>query len=129
MVFLAFVLAGMVILLSDLRGGKEYPGIMIYAVAAYTFHRIIMAFISMAKDRKRNSPLLTIILKIDFVDAWVSILTLQTAMFSAFAKGQEQLARQMNLLTGIGVCLIVLTAGIQGIIVSGKRRKDGREKR
>lgn len=122
--FLAVVLAGAVILLENSQGGKNYPGFTIYAVAAYTFYKIIMSTIQVIKVGKRKSPLLSITRRIGYVDACVSILTLQTAMFASFAQGEEALAKQMNGITGAVVCLMVFGLGIQGIWTANIRKKE-----
>lgn len=119
---LAIVLAGMVVLLEFSAGGKEYPGFTIYAAAAYTFYKIINSTIKIIREGKRKSPLLMIIRKIGYIDACVSILTLQTAMFAAFAQEEEFFIKVMNAITGTAVFLVVLGMGIQGIYSSGKLR-------
>lgn len=119
--FMAVVLAGAVILLLNAQGGKDYPGLTIYAVATYTFYKIIMSTIQVIKVGKRKSPLLSITRRIGYIDACVSILTLQTAMFASFAEGEEGWIKLMNGITGTVVCLMVLGLGIQGICFSNKK--------
>jgi hypothetical protein len=114
-IFMAVVLVGMVVLLILSMGGKQYPGLTIYAAAAYTFYRITMSSINVIKMKKRNSPLLMIIRKIGWADALVSVLTLQTAMFTAFSVDKDALVKMMNGATGIVVSLIVLGMGVQGL--------------
>ena len=128
-ILMAAVLGGMVVLLVLSQGGKNYPGLTIYAAAAYTFYRIIHSSINVVRVRKQNSPLLTIIRKIGYIDACVSILTLQSAMFASFGGDQKMLIRVMNGMTGGVVCLIVFAVGIQGILAAGKmsRRLAGGE--
>ena len=92
-------------------------------MAAYTFYKIIMSSIQVVKVGKRKSPLLSITRRIGYIDACVSILTLQTAMFASFARGEEVLIKRMNGITGAVVCVMVLSLGIQGICVS-KGMKD-----
>lgn len=120
-ILLAVVLAGAVILLLNAQGGKDYPGLTIYAVATYTFYKIITSSIQVIKVGKRKSPLLSITKRIGYIDACVSILTLQTAMFASFADGEEGLIKLMNGITGTVVCLMVLGLGIQGICFSKKK--------
>ena len=119
--FLAVVLAGAVILLVHFQGGKSYPGYTIYAVAAYTFYKIILSTIQVLKVGKRKSPQLTITRRIGYIDACVSILMLQTAMFASFAGGQEDFMLLMNAATGAVVCVMVLGLGIQGICYCRKQ--------
>lgn len=91
-----------------------------YAAAFYVFYRVILSIINMIKVNRWKSPLLMIIRKIGYIDACVSLLTLQTAMFASFADGQEELVRLMNGITGAVVSVMVLGMGIQGILVSQK---------
>lgn len=78
----------------------------------------------MIKAGKRQSPLIMIIRKIGYIDACVSILTLQTAMFASFGNAQEELAQMMNGTTGAIVSLFVLGMGIQGICSVKKLKLD-----
>ena len=129
-VFMAIVLAGAVILLLNSQGGKNYPGITIYAVATYTFYKIIMSTIQVIKVGKRKSPILSITRRIGYIDACVSILTLQTAMFASFANGEEEFIKLMNGITGAVLCMMVFGLGIQGICFTNNGRKqkgDGME--
>lgn len=119
-IFMAVVLAGAVVLLLNSQGGKNYPGFTIYAVAAYTFYKIIMSTIQVIKVGKRKSPLLSITRRIGYIDACVSILTLQTAMFASFANGEEEFIKLMNGITGTIVCVMVFGLGIQGICSAKK---------
>lgn len=120
---MAVVLGGMVILLEASLGGKSYPGFTIYAAAFYAFYRIIMSIVNMIKVNRHKSLLLKIIRKIGYVDACVSMLTLQTAMFASFADGEEEFVKMMNGITGTAVSVMVLGMGIQGICVSRKMVK------
>lgn len=121
-IIMAVVLGGMVILLELSLGGKTYPGYTIYAAAAYAFYKIVISTINMIKVNKRKSPLLTIIRRIGYIDACVSILTLQTAMFASFANKEEEFTKLMNGITGVFVCLLVLGLGIYGICSSEKMK-------
>ncbi len=114
---LSIVLLGMVILLSYSEGGKSYPGTMIYVVAIYAFVKIITSTINVIKVNRHRSPLLTIIRRIGYLDACVSILNLQTAMFSSFG-GDIYFDVMMNEITGGVVCLITLGMGIYGLITA-----------
>lgn len=124
---LAIVLAGVVILLVHSIGGETHGEYTIFVVALFTFYKVIKALISMAQDRKNDSPLITIILKVNYIDSLVSILMLQTSLLTAFGEGQTDMINTFNLFTGIGVCVMILIAGIQGIVISNKRRKAWKE--
>lgn len=127
-ILMAVTLAGMVILLEFSLGGKSYPGLTIYAAATYTFYRIILSSINVIKVKKRQSPLLTIIRKIGWIDACISILTLQTAMFVSFHDGEGAFTKIMNAVTGAVVCMLVLGMGIQGLRAAKKMKcKESKE--
>ena len=114
-IVMAVVLGGLVILLVLSEGGSSYPGFTIYAVAFYVFYKLIRSFLHMGKAVKYQSPLVLITRKIGHIDAWTSLLILQTAMFSAFGTGDALLVCTMNGITGTVVCLLILGMGIQGI--------------
>lgn len=122
-VLMAVVLAGAVVLLLHAQGGKNYPGYTIYAVAAYTFYKIIASTVQVIKVGKKKSPLLTITRRIGYMDACVSILILQTAMFASFAQEDDVWIQWMNGGTGTVVCLLVFGLGLQGIWHSRKQRE------
>lgn len=111
-IFMAVVLGGAVILLVHLEGDKEYPGVVIYAVAAYAFYKIIVSAMNMIKARKRRALSMIIIRDIGYIDACVSILTLQTALLSAFSIHQEKFTKMMNGMTGGAVSLMILILGL-----------------
>lgn len=120
-IIMAVVLCGMTVLLEHSLGGKSYPGFTIFAVATYAFYKIIISTINLIKQWKRKSPLLMIIRKIGYIDACVSIFTLQTAMF-VYVGEEGEIVKIANRLTGTAVCLIVLGMGIQGICSSKNMR-------
>lgn len=120
---LAVVLGGMVLLMVNEEGGKSYLGFFIYAVAAYTFYKVILSVVNLVKARKSNSPLLMAVRDIGHIDACVSVLSLQTAMFASFGNGQEGFMKMMNCITGIAVTLLVLCIGIYSVCSASQRKK------
>lgn len=120
--FMTIVLMGAVVLLLTSENGKSYPGFTIYAVAAYAFYKIIMSVINVIKTRKMKSPLLMTIRDIGFIDACVSILSLQTAMFAAFGAEDVFFTKMMNGITGSAVCTVVFATGIYEIIAARKMK-------
>ncbi len=108
----SIALGGAVIMLVSGQGGKSYPGLMIYAVATYTFYKLGMAIANMIKARKEKSILLVTLRNISYADALVSILSLQTAMFAAFGQNSGTMIPITNALTGAGVCLMIFALGI-----------------
>lgn len=121
-------LAGAVILLVNSEGGKHYPGVTIYVAALYAFTKITLAIKDRIQASLKHSPILIAGRTISYIDAWVAILTLQTAMLNSFGSGDVGYARMMNGITGAGVCLITLSTGIFGIISAGKMSMEMKKK-
>ena len=114
----SIALGGAVIMLVSGEGGNPYPGLMIYAVATYTFYKLGMAITNMIKARKANSILLVTLRDISYADALVSILSLQTALFAAFGQDSGAMIPIANALTGTGICLMIFVLGIYMIYKS-----------
>ncbi|MDE6031600.1 MAG: hypothetical protein K2G32_08275, partial [Oscillospiraceae bacterium] len=89
--------------------GFDYPGLLIYAMAMYSFYSVITAVINLVKFRKHGSPLLSAAKAVNLVAALVSILSLETAMLAQFGGDNDPLFRKaMTGATGGGVCTIVI---------------------
>lgn len=104
--------------------GKSYSDIIIYVVALYTFIKVILSIYNIVKTRKLNSLLLQLLRNISYVDAMVSILLLQSAMFSSFGKEGDLNHQLMNGITGICVCLIILITSIYVLYKASKFNED-----
>lgn len=124
---LNFVLSGAVLMILYQNKGFEYPGFLIYVIAMYTFYMTTHAIIDMVKFRKYNSPLMMTTKIIALSAALVSMLSLETAMFSQFgADMAPEDQRLMIILTGAGVSISVITMSIYIIIKNTKEiRKLG----
>lgn len=123
-IFMTIALIGTVVLLLHAKGGKHYPGVAIFAVAAYTFYKTIISIINLIKAGKLKAPLLMAIRDIGYIDACVSILSLQTAMFASFGQGQRGFKKLMDGITGFAVCLMVLVRGIRCIRISLQMKRE-----
>lgn len=117
---MSLALGGAVFLMVHFGNGRSYPGLWIYSVAAYTFWKITISIINLARAGKTKSPLLMALRNIGYIDALVSMLSLQTAMFLQFSTKQQQpFITLMNTVTGVAVCLMVLALGIGMIYRAG----------
>lgn len=106
-------LAGIVIFMVHQNKGFEYPGLLIYAMAAYSFYSVIIAAVNIVKFRKHGSPVLSAAKVINLVAAMVSILSLETAMLAQFGGNDGPAFRKlMTGATGGGVCTIVIAMAI-----------------
>lgn len=117
-------LTGIVLFIVHQNRGYDYPGILIYAMAAYTFYITITAVINLVKFRKHGSPILSAAKAINLVAAMVSMLSLTTAMLAQFGGKEEADFRQiMTGTVGGGVCVIVLGMAVFMIIRATKKLK------
>lgn len=102
-------LAGIVIFMVHQNRGFDYPGLLIYAMALYSFYSVIAAVVRLVKFRKHGSPVMSASKAINLVAAMVSILSLETAMMAQFGGDDDPLFRKaMTGATGGGVCTIVI---------------------
>ena len=114
-------LAGVVLLMVHQNRGYEYPGMLIYAMAAYSFYAIAIAAVNVVKFRKHGSPVLSAAKAVDLVAAMVSMLSLETAMLARFG-GEDgpQFRKRMTETAGFFVCVIVLGMAVFMIVRSTK---------
>lgn len=122
LLFMNFILAGMIVLVIERNEGFTYAGYLIYVMALYDFYIMIAAVVNLVKSKKHNSPALTATKVINLTAALISMLSLETAMITQFGDKNDAAFRQMMVLsTGGVICLIILTAAIFMIAVSTKK--------
>ena len=127
---LNLVLPGAVLMILYQNRGFEYHGVLIYVMAMYTFYVTTTAIIDLVKYRKYNNPILSTSKVIKMAAALVSMLSLETAMFSSFGEEMSlENQRIMIALTGAGVSIIVITMAIYIIICSTKEIKEIRRQK
>lgn len=118
-------LAGIVIFMVHQNKGFDYPGVLIYAMAMYSFYSIITAVMNLVKFRRHGSPLLSAAKVINLVAAMVSILSLETAMLARFGGNDDfEFRRLMTELTGGGVCTIVIAVAAFMLWTSSRQLKN-----
>jgi len=109
--------------------GYDYPGIMIYVMALYTFYSTIHAIVDIVKYHKLASPVMSTAKIVGLSGALVSMLNLETAMFTQFgADMSPENQRIFIILTGAGVSITVVTLSVILIVNANKeirRIKDG----
>lgn len=114
-------LSGAVLMILYQNRGYEYNGVLIYIMAAYAFYSTIHATVDIIKYRSLGSPVMSTAKIVSLSSALVSILNLETAMFSQF--GTDMAAedqRLMIILTGAGVSIVVVTMSILLIVKATK---------
>ena len=106
-------LSGAVMMMLYQNRGYDYPGILIYVMAMYTFYATTHAIVDIIKYRKLGSPVMTTAKIVSLSSALVSMLNLETAMFAQF--GEEMTLRDQQIMiaaTGAGISIVVITLSI-----------------
>jgi hypothetical protein len=122
-------LSGAVLMILYQHRGYDYPGMMIYVMALYTFYALTMSIVDIVKYRKMGSPVMSTAKIVSLSAALVSLLNLETAMFAQFgADMTPKHQRIFIILTGAGVSITVVTLSVILIVNANKeirRIKDG----
>ena len=122
-------LSGAVLMILYQHRGYDYPGILIYVMALYTFYALTMSIVDMVKCRKMGSPVMSTAKIVSLSAAVVSLLNLETAMFAQFgADMSPEHQRIFIILTGAGVSITIVTLSVILIVNANKeirRIKNG----
>lgn len=113
-------LSGTVVLIIKQNHIIQYSLIMMITIATYTFYKITLAIINYIRVKKLNSPLLATIRNINIADAAMSILPMQSSMIVSFDQNSNMDLHTMTILTGTGICIVLLWLGTS-MIVKSKR--------
>lgn len=117
-------LSGAVLMILYQDKGYEYHGILIYVMAAYSFYITTLAIVNLVKYKKLGSPVMSMAKIINMAAALVSMLSLETAMFSQFGGDMTlESQRLMIILTGAGVSIIIVTMSVYSIVKNSKEIK------
>ena len=124
LLFMNVALTGIVILAVRQNSGFEYPGVLIYVMAMYTFYATITAVRNVVKFRRYGSPVMSAAKVINLTAALVSMLSLETAMLTQFGAADDPKFRQiMTASTGAGISLSVLGMAVFMIVWSTKQMR------
>lgn len=123
-----FALSGAVLMMLYQNKGFQYHGILIYVMAMYTFYITANAIRNLIIYRKYQSPVMTMTTIIAFSAALVSMLSLETAMFSEFGQDMAPETQYLMIaLTGAGVSITVITMSVYMIVQTAKQMKKLKE--
>lgn len=120
-------LIGIIILAITENSGFEYPGVLIYVMAMYTFYAAITAVVNVVKSRKFGSYFMSAAKIINLTAALVSVLSLEMAMLTQFGAAEDPSFRIIMIgCTGAGVGIIVLSMAVYMIYIAVKQLKLAR---
>lgn len=101
--------------------GFRHHEIVTIAMAAYTFYSLTMAIVSIFRYRKFRSPVLSASKHISLASALVSMLSLETAMFSSFGADSDPALRfWVTAMSGAAIFIIVLALAIYMLLLARK---------
>ncbi len=114
-------LSGAVLMILYQHRGYDYPGMMIYVMALYTFYALTMSIVDIVKYRKMGSPIMSTAKIVSLSAALVSMLNLETAMFAQFGASLSSENQQIFIiLTGAGISITVVTLSVILIVRATK---------
>ena len=114
-------LSGAVLMILYQHRGYDYPGVMIYVMAMYTFYALTMSIVDIVKYRKMGSPIMSSAKIVSLSAALVSMLNLETAMFAQFGGDMApENQRIFIILTGAGISITVVTLSVILIVRATK---------
>ena len=123
-------LSGAVLMILYRHRGYDYPGVMIYVMALYTFYSTAHAIVDMVKYRRFESPVMSSAKTVSLSGALVSVLNLETAMFAQFGGDMSLEGKQIFIiLTGAGVSVVIVFLSVMLIGKATKairREKNGK---
>lgn len=91
------------------REAADYPGVLIYGMAAYVFYAVIIAVINVFRFRKQGSPVLSAVKVVNLTAALMALLGLEAAMLSRFGGSDDANFGPMMLgISGLIVSIIIV---------------------
>ena len=118
LVVLSFCIVGVNILSAVKDRGTAFHKIIMITIATYTFSKITISIIGMAKAKRSASPVLKTLRNISLADACVSIYTMQRSMLVSFPGMERTDILILNIFTGTVIWIVVLILGIN--LIGGK---------
>ena len=96
------------------------------AMAAYTFYKITIAAINLAKRRTSGNCLVRLLRAINFIDALLSIATLQNTLIMVATTGDKITLLPLTATTSALIWLAVVALSVSGLIwgIKAYRRDD-----
>lgn len=103
----------------------DYPGILIYAMAAYTFYAVILSVIALVRFRRHGSPILSAIKIVNLTAALIALLSLEATMLQRFGEPDDGMFRGTMIgASGLVASLILLSMSLYMIVRASKKLKQ-----
>ena len=124
------VLSGIIARMIAHNDAYDYPGVLIYAMAAYTFYAVILSVVALVRFRRHGSPILSAIKVVNLTAALVALLSLEATMLQRFGEPGDGVFRGTMIgISGLVASLILLSMSLYMIVhASGKLKQMGEKK-
>ena len=104
----------------------DYPGVLIYAMAAYTFYAVILSIVGLIRFRRHGSPVLSGIKVVNFTAALTALLSLEATMLQRFSDADSDVFRARMLgISGLVASLILLSLSAYMIVHASRHLRVG----
>ena len=97
------------------------------AIAAYTTYKIVIASVNMKKKKTSSNSLVKLLRTISFIDALVSVLTLQNTLIMVHSKGKDIGMIPLTSVTSGAVWAAVLLLSVAAIAGGVRKRREDNE--
>lgn len=121
-ILLTFAFSGIIVLIYTSSMYFEYAGIIIYAVAAFTFYKLVLGIVNIFKARYQDDLYIQSIRNVNLVSALISLVVLQVALFQEFSPHNN--TSFANGLVGGLVSIIILALGIFMIVKANRKIRE-----
>lgn len=92
--------------------------IVAIGLAAYTFYKIILAIVNLARSRKNGDPVVTALRNISMADACMSLVNTTITLDMTFGSGNLAIAKNLAAFLAVGVTLALSVYSIiKGVVV------------
>lgn len=115
------VLSGIISRMIALEEAVDYPGVLVYAVAAYTFYAVIIAVVGLIQYRRHGSPVISAIKVVNLTAAMMAMLSLEATMLHHFGGDDGRFRATMLGVSGFVASIIILSLSIYMILHATKK--------
>jgi len=103
---------------SALEGVIEYPGYLIYGMAAYSFYAVIVCIVNAIKFKGYYRPMFSAARICSLTGAMVSMLSLEIAMTARFGETDTAFRKYMTAVTGGLIIILVMVMALMMLLRS-----------
>lgn len=119
------VLSGIIARMIAHNDAYDYPGILIYAMAAYTFYAVILSIVGLIRFLRHGSPILSAIKVVNLTAALVALLSLEATMLQRFGEPDDGVFRGTMIgISGLAASLILLSMSMYMIVHASRKLKQ-----